>query len=127
MFLTEFFTTPEGDSYADNQTKTSATKSKRKSASTGQISALAEGHKNSNGLRKKVKESAVGHLGQISITEDASMSDIITAKDYIAHAISNPNRKYEYFEFLKSLRSRHGAEYSTHVHQQAAKLAKGMN
>ena len=112
MFLTEFFNSTEGDSYADYKATPSITQSKRQFPKTSNLV-----KENSNMVQSNFKE----------VTEDASMSDIITAKDYIAHAISDPNRKYEYFEFLKSLRSRHGAEYSTHVHQQAAKLAKGMN
>lgn len=61
----------------------------------------------------------------VPVAEDNSMSDVIQARGYINQAIRNPDSKHEYFNFLKSLRTKHGVEYSTHVHQQAAKLAKG--
>lgn len=61
----------------------------------------------------------------VPVTEDDSMSDVLRAREYIGQAVSDPTTKHEYFNFLKSLRTKHGADYSTHVHQQAAKLAKG--
>lgn len=52
------------------------------------------------------------------------MSDIITARELIGHALSDSNLRHNYFEFLKHLRKHHGKEYSTTIHQKAAKLAK---
>ena len=63
-----------------------------------------------------------------SINEAAEMSDIITARELLGRAYQNPLQfKHEYFEFLKYLRNKHGKDYSTHIHQKAAKLslAKG--
>ena len=60
-----------------------------------------------------------------NITETATMSDVINARELITRAMSNPEAKHDYFNFLKHLRTKHGVDYSTHIHQQAAKLAKG--
>jgi hypothetical protein len=52
------------------------------------------------------------------------MSDIITARELMGKAVDDPkNEKHMYFEFLKHIRNKHGREYSTKVHQHAAKLA----
>jgi hypothetical protein len=56
-------------------------------------------------------------------TNEADMSDIITARSLIGHAFHDHDKKHEYFKFLKHLRNRHGADYSTSVHKQAARLA----
>lgn len=58
------------------------------------------------------------------LIETADLSDIITARDLIHTAMSNPANKHKYFEFLKHLRTKHGTEYSTLVHQNAAKMVK---
>ena len=58
------------------------------------------------------------------VTNEANMSDIVTAHGLIGRAVHNPATKHEYFNFLKHLRTQHGADYSTRVHQEAAKLAK---
>ena len=58
-------------------------------------------------------------------TESSEFSDIITARELIGGAVRDPlNEKHKYFEFLKYLRKKHGSEYSTRVHQKAAKLAR---
>lgn len=58
-------------------------------------------------------------------TEDSTVSDVITARELINGAVRDPqNEKHKYFEFLKHLRTKHGAEYSTRIHQKAAELAK---
>jgi hypothetical protein len=52
------------------------------------------------------------------------LSDIVTARELIGQAVRNPQQnKHKYFEYLKYLRSKYGAEYSTRVHQKAAELA----
>lgn len=52
------------------------------------------------------------------------LSDIITARELIGHATRDADQfKHKYFEFLKHLRNKHGADYSTRIHQKAAKLA----
>jgi hypothetical protein len=52
------------------------------------------------------------------------MSDIITAREMIGQAVRNATEfKHKYFEFLKHLRDKHGSDYSTRIHQKAAKLA----
>ena len=52
------------------------------------------------------------------------MSDVVTARGLIGHALSDSKLKDEYFEFLKHLRKHHGKDYSTRIHQKAAKLAQ---
>jgi hypothetical protein len=52
------------------------------------------------------------------------LSDIVTAREMIGQAIQDSKQfKHRYFEFLKYIREKHGEEYSTRVHQKAAKLA----
>ena len=75
------------------------------------------------------------HTGD-GMWEDMSMSNIVThegadfghiihARELIGRALDDPkNEKHRYFEFLKILRKELGKEYSTTVHQLAAKLAK---
>lgn len=49
---------------------------------------------------------------------------IITARELIGRATQDPqNEKHRYFEYLKDLRNKFGKNYSTQVHQHAAKLA----
>ena len=63
-------------------------------------------------------------VANIVTNENATMSDIITARELMGKAVQDPkNEKHMYFEFLKHLRNTHDSEYSTHVHQSAAKLA----
>jgi hypothetical protein len=52
------------------------------------------------------------------------MSDVVTARGLIGHALRDSKLKDEYFEFLKHLRKHHGKDYSTRIHQTAAKLAQ---
>lgn len=52
------------------------------------------------------------------------MSDIITARELIGNALADSSKKHEYFKFLEFIRRRSGKEYSTHIHQEASKLAK---
>jgi len=60
-----------------------------------------------------------------SVNEMAErMSDIINARELIGSALADSRKKQEYFKFLEFLRNRYGNEYSTHIHQEASKLAK---
>ena len=64
-------------------------------------------------------------VANIVTTEDTELSDIITARQLAGAAMRDPqNEKHKYFEFLKHLRTKHGSDYSTRVHQKAAKLSK---
>ena len=64
-------------------------------------------------------------VANIVATESSEFSDIITARELIGSALRDPlNEKHKYFEFLKHLRTKHGEDYSTRVHQRAAKLAR---
>ena len=65
-------------------------------------------------------------VANIVATEGTSeLSDIITARELAGRAMRDPqNEKHKYFEFLKHIRTKHGHEYSTRVHQKAAKLAR---
>ena len=58
------------------------------------------------------------------VTNEADMSDIITARSLIGHALHDHEKRHKYFDFLRYLEKKRDSEYSTHVHQQAAKLAK---
>ena len=65
------------------------------------------------------------NVANIVTNEDTELSDIITARELAGAAMRDPqNKKHMYFEFLKHLRTKHGHEYSTRVHQKAAKLAR---
>lgn len=79
------------------------------------------------GAKSKVNKEAIGYAlnKKSTINEDSHLADVITARDLINRAVQNPDSKHEYFNFLKHLRTKHGNEYSTSVHQQAAKLSKG--
>ena len=65
-------------------------------------------------------------VANIVATEGTSeLSDIITARELAGRAMRDAqNEKHKYFEFLKHIRTKHGHEYSTRVHQKAAKLAR---
>ena len=64
-------------------------------------------------------------VANIVTTEDTELSDIITARQLAGAAMRDPqNEKHKYFEFLKHIRTKHGSDYSTRVHQKAAKLSK---
>lgn len=66
-----------------------------------------------------------GNMIEDITTDKPSLSDIIAARDLIIRATRNPgSEKQRYFDFLKHLRNKHSAEYSTQVHQHAAKLVK---
>jgi hypothetical protein len=58
------------------------------------------------------------------VTNEADMSDIVTAHGLIAQALRDPVARHEYFKFLKHLRNHHSADYSASVHREAAKLTK---
>lgn len=58
------------------------------------------------------------------LDEDTQLSDIITARELIGRALRNTAEKHKYFDFLKYIRSKHGADYSTQVHQKASQLAR---
>ena len=57
-------------------------------------------------------------------TENTNLSDIIIARELIGHALRDHTQRHKYFDFLRHLEKKHDSKYSTHVHQQAAKLAK---
>lgn len=66
-----------------------------------------------------------GNMIENTNDDKPSLSDIITARDLIIRATQgSPADKQNYFEFLRHLRSKHSADYSTQVHQHAAKLVK---
>ena len=112
MFISEMF------EHADYTTKTTTVEAKKISSSDDPC---WNGYRMVGAKSKGSKEVP----NCVPVKEDNSMSDVLRAREYINHAVRDPNTKHEYFDFLKSLRTKHGAEYSTHVHQQAAKLAKG--
>lgn len=58
------------------------------------------------------------------LNDDTQLSDIIAAKELIGNALRDTAEKHKYFNFLKYIRSKHGAEYSTQVHQKASQLAR---
>jgi hypothetical protein len=62
---------------------------------------------------------------QEGMVEGYEMSDIITARGLIGRALRDAEEKMNYFKYLKHLRDKHGHEYSTSVHREAGRLAKG--
>ena len=58
-------------------------------------------------------------------TESSEVSDIISARSLMLRAVKDSNERHRYFEFLKHLRTKHGADYSTDIHQKASKLMQG--
>lgn len=118
MFISDLFEN------ADHSTTPTITEAKRK------ISASEDpcwsgyhmvGTKTKDG--QQVPNCVPGKKG--SMNEDSHMSDVVTARELIGSALKNTQEKYKYFDFLKHLRDKYGQEYSTSVHQHAAKLAKG--
>lgn len=64
------------------------------------------------------------NVANIVTTESAMMSDIITARELIGHALDDHSKRHRYFDFLRYLEKKHDPEYSTKIHQKAAELAK---
>jgi len=58
------------------------------------------------------------------LNDDTQLSDVIAARELISNALRDTAEKHKYFNFLKYIRSKHGAEYSTQVHQKASQLAR---
>lgn len=121
MLLTEFFNTPEGDSYANSASTSQLAESK------GKISASEDpcwkgyhmvGTKTKGG--REVPNCVPGEKG--AMTEGAELSHIIQARQLVRQALRDSDQRQEYFDFLKHLRSKYGKEYSTRVHQDATKL-----
>jgi len=121
MLLTEFFNLSEGDSYADN------TSTSRIAESKGKISASEDpcwkgyhmvGTKSKDG--REVPNCVPGEKG--SMTENQEMSHIVQARELVKQAVRNPSRRQEYFDFMQHLRSKHGKDYSTKIHKEAAKI-----
>lgn len=125
MLLTEFFNSPEGDSYAESTSAPPTTEAKRKI--TTKNDQCWSGYRMVGTKIKSGREVPNCVPGKKTVAEDNSMADIIQARDYITQALRDSSRKQEYFDFLKMLRNKNGADYSTHIHQQAAKLARGSN
>lgn len=72
-----------------------------------------------------IEDFAVANIVATETENKGSFSDVVTAMGLIQAATSDPkNEKYKYFEFLKKLRNKHGADYSTDIHQRACKLIK---
>lgn len=125
MLLTEFFNSPEGDSSAKFTSASPTTEAKRKI--TTKNDPCWAGHHMVGTKTKDGREVPNCVPGAKTVAEDNNMSDVIQAREYITQALRDPNTKHKYFDFLKMLRNKHGADYSTQVHQQAAKLAQGSN
>lgn len=98
MLLTEFFNSPEGDSSAKSKTASPTTEAKRTQITSHNM--VAEGNE---------------------------MADIITARDYVNKALRDPASRQSYFDYLASLRAKHGKEYSTSIHQKVTKMARAVD
>jgi len=123
MLLTEFFTTAEGDSYAKSTSASSIAEAKRK------ISASEDpcwkgyhmvGTKSKDG--REVPNCVPGAKG--SMNESEEMSHIIQARELVKKALKDTNKRHEYFDYIKYLRAKHGADYSTQIHQAATTFDK---
>lgn len=121
MLLTEFFNTPEGDSYAKSTSTSPVTEAKRKI--TAKNDPCWKGYhmvgtKSKGG--QEVPNCVPGAKG--AMNEGDEMSHILQARQLAHQAITNPTSRHEYFNFLQHLRSKFGKEYSTNIHQNATKL-----
>ena len=119
MLLTEFFNTSEGDSYAKSTSTSSITEAKRMSKKDPCWKGYhMVGTKDKSG--KQVPNC-------VPVNEGDEMSHMIQARQLAHQAVTNPIKRHEYFDFMKHLRSKHGAEYSTKIHQNATKLSEEHN
>ena len=117
MFLTEFFNTPEGDSYAKSTSAPTVTETKRKI--TAKNDPCWKGY-HMVGTKDKGSKT-VPNCVPVS-EQDSKMADIINARQLAKKAMRDVTHRTEYFDYLKHLRNKHGSDYSTHVHQEATKL-----
>lgn len=113
MFLTDVF------SYADNKTKASLRESSKKTTSATTKHGNEKYPQTNN---RMVKENT---MKTRDILENSSYSpDLIAARGLIGKALHDQAARQEYFNFIKGLRDKHGADYSTKIHQAATELAK---
>lgn len=87
-----------------------------------------------NSVNKQQADKAFGEgrywVPAEKVTEQANpayMSDLLNAKELINNAISNPEARHKYFEYIKSLRAKYGTEYSTEIHKDASKSVNSNN
>lgn len=123
MLLMELYNSPEDDTYA-NTTSTSSIKEGTRKITAKQDPCWSGYHmvgtKSKDG--KEVPNCVPGKKG--AMNEGVNMSDIVQARELIGKALQNVQEKQKYFDFLGYLRQKYGADYSTQVHQEAAKLTK---
>lgn len=113
MFLTDVF------SYADNKTKASLRESSKKTTSATTKHGNEKYPQTNNCM---VKENT---MKTRDILENSSYGpDLIAARGLIGKALHDQAARQEYFNFIKVLRDKHGADYSTKIHQAATELAK---
>ena len=114
MLLIDFFNTSEGDSYAKSTSAPSITEAKRKITK-----------KNDpcwSGYHMVGTKSKDGKTVPNCVNESEELSHIIQARQLVNQAVNNPEKRQNYFDYLAHLRSKHGKEYSTRIHQDATKL-----
>lgn len=116
MLLTEFFNTPEGDSYAKSTSTSPVAETKRKI--TAKNDPCWSGYHMVGTKSKDGKEVP----NCVPVNENEEMSHILQARQLVKQAVRDPNTRYEYFDFLQKIRNKHGANYSTRIHQDATKL-----
>lgn len=117
MLLTEFFTISEGDSSADNQATQNVAEAKRMSSKDNPC---WSGHRMVGKKNKGGKQ--VPNCVPVTEQQDTSMSDIITARQMAKSAARDPQARQKYFDYLAHLRTKHGKDYSTRVHQEATRI-----
>jgi len=147
MLLTEFFSSPEGDSYADHQATKKASENEHSQAQTNEhIVKVKDGYRlvskktgknlgtypTRAGAEKRERQvQYFKHANEdMSVSnliateaEGNEMSDAITAKGLAAATARDPKARQEYFANLERLRKQHGKEYSTKIHQLATSLS----
>ena len=126
MFLSEFFNTPEGDSYARSTSAPTVTESQRKI--TAKTDPCWKGYhmvgtKSKGG--KQVPNCVPGKKGAMNESEE--LSHVIQARQLVNQAINDFSKRQEYFDFMRHIREKHGKEYSTRIHQHATKLSEDFN
>lgn len=83
-------------------------------------------HSQGGGAGGGLGAALAGAQGEQAVAEsDSKLSDILTARELIGHALRDTKEKMNYGKYLKHLRDKHGHEYSTVVHREACRLAKG--
>jgi len=124
MLLTEFFSQPDLSEHIVKVKGGYELKSKKTGKNLGKYPTRAGAEKRERQVQYFKHANEDMAVSNLIATEDSHMPDVITARQLIGAAKTNPNKAHEYHRFINQLRNKHGKEYSTQVHQQASKLSE---